>query len=58
VFVGSPVPPPPPWTSGFRALNRPDPERKNSGDENGGDKWEWLILAAILAVVVLVLILK
>lgn len=52
------VPPPPPWTSGFGALGRPEPERKNRRDKNRGDEWERLILAAILAVVVSVLILK
>ena len=56
----SAFPPPPPWTSGFRAQRaameadrHDDPRRKNRGDT-----WEWLVLTGIVAVVVLVLLMK
>jgi len=56
----SAFPPPPPWTSGFRAQraameadSHDDPRRKNRGDT-----WEWLVLTGIVAVVVLVLLMK
>jgi hypothetical protein len=56
----SAFPPPPPWTSGFRAqqarLRRDDEEV--TPRKSRGDKWEWSILAILLAVVVVVLILK
>ncbi|WP_207839424.1 hypothetical protein [Williamsia soli] len=57
----SDFPPPPPWTAGFRAQQA---AKKAASDhippprKSRGDKWEWLILVALLALVVAVLILK
>ena len=56
----SAFPPPPPWTNGFRAQQaglHPDGDGVTSR-KSRGDKLEWLILAVLLAVVVVVLVLK
>ncbi|WP_020107188.1 hypothetical protein [Nocardia sp. 348MFTsu5.1] len=56
----SAFPPPPPWTNGFRAQQaglHPDGDGVTSR-KSRGDKLEWLILAVLVAVVVVVLVLK
>ncbi|PYE13940.1 hypothetical protein DFR67_11434 [Williamsia limnetica] len=57
----SDFPPPPPWTAGFRAqqaAKKAETEQTSPPRKSRGDKWEWLILVALLALVVGVLVLK
>lgn len=57
----SDFPPPPPWTSGFRAqraAQKADSERTQAPPKSRGDRWEWVVLAALLVLVVTLLVLK
>lgn len=57
----SDFPPPPPWTAGFRAqqaAKKAASEQTSQPRKSRGDKWEWLILVALLTLVVAVLVLK